>query len=84
MREEILDTASARAGLDELEGAVLARLQPLLQLPIGRGVVAHALIEIAGSALQGIVTAHPELLPEIDSKLAMLRLYVSATGQRAQ
>jgi hypothetical protein len=51
---------------------------------VGPQVVAHALVEFSGSVLAAIATEAPASRAEIETKLAELRLFVAAAGQRAQ
>jgi hypothetical protein len=51
---------------------------------VGAQIVAHALIQTVGSVCGAIVEAEPAAGPDIDAKLADVRLYVATTNQRAQ
>jgi hypothetical protein len=82
--EPRVTTADAyRAALDRVEADLLAVVRRHALL-LGPHLVACALIEVCGSVCGDIVQALPDAGPDLDQRLAQLRLFVSTTTGRPQ
>jgi hypothetical protein len=69
--------------VEEVNAALLAVLRQHWPI-VGYHLIAHALVETAGAVLVAIAEADPSARPDLDAKLADLRLFVGTAGQRPQ